>query len=260
MRKARSVVRAVGVAALILGATVLIGCDKKDEGTKPAAGGEPASAAAAATAVTGKGVIRGHVKFSGMAPVLKPVERDCHPGGPKMVIPDESVLVSPAGELKNVIVFLKNPPAAGAAQPAPIIDQKDCVYVPHVVAMQTGQDLKFTSSDPILHNVHVVSMDNGEYNQSIAKGDTKSYPVKAAGFFKAKCDVHPWMVCSVGAFDHPYFAVTKDDGSFEFHDLPLGRYTLGFWQEKLGQRTLADVAVADDKPADVTFTYEPKKP
>jgi hypothetical protein len=229
MRKAKVALRAVGVAAFVLGAAVMIGCDKKDESTKPAADGAPATAA---TAVTGKGILRGHVKFSGTAPVLKPVDRDCHPGGPKMVIPDESVLVSPAGELKNVIVFLKNPPAGGAtAQPAPIIDQKDCV-----------------------------SMDNGEYNQSIAKGDTKSYPVKAAGFFKAKCDIHPWMVCCVGAFDHPYFAVTRDDGSFEFRDLPPGRYTLGFWQEKLGQRTLADVAVADDKPADVTFTYEPKKP
>lgn len=258
MRKAKTALRAVGVAAFVLSAAVMIGCDKKDENSKPAAGGIPATVAAA---TTGKGILRGHVKFSGTAPVLKPFERDCHVGGPKMVIPDESVLVGPAGELKNVIVFLKNPPpASGTAQPTPIIDQKDCVYVPHVVAIQTGQDLKFTSSDPIPHNVHVVSMDNGEYNQSIAKGDTKTYPVKAPGFFKAKCDIHPWMVCSVGAFDHPYFAVTNEDGGFEFRDLPPGRYTIGFWQEKLGQRTLADAAVADDKPADVTFTYEPKKP
>jgi uncharacterized protein (DUF2141 family) len=68
------------------------------------------------------------------------------------------------------------------------------------------------------------------------------------------------MVCNVGAFDHPYFAVTKDDGSFEFRDLPPGRYTLGFWQEKLGQRTLEDVSIADDHPADVVFQYQPKKP
>jgi plastocyanin len=260
MRKAKLALRAVGVMAFTLSAVVLNGCDKKDGSSRSAGGGSaPATSAAA---VTGKGILRGHVKFSGTPPVLKPVDRDCHPGGPKMTIPDETVTVSPAGELKNVIVFLKNPPAAAgaAAQAAPIVDQKNCVYVPHVVAMQTGQDLKFTSSDPVPHNVHVVSMDNGEYNQSIAKGDTKSYPVKAAGFFKAKCDIHPWMVCCVGAFDHPYFAVTRDDGSFEFRDLPPGRYTLGFWQEKLGQRTLADVAVADDKPADVTFTYEPKKP
>src|SRR4051812_21737797 len=197
MRKANSALRALGVAAFVLGAAVLIGCDKKDEGTKAAGGATPSTVAAA---VTGKGILRGHVKFNGTAPVLKPFDRDCHPGGPKMVIPDETVLISPTGELKNVIVFLKNPPATGAAQPAPIIDQKDCVYVPHVVAMQTGQDVKFTSSDPVLHNVHVVSIDNGEYNQSIAKGETKSYPVKAAGFFKAKCDVHPWMVCNVGVF------------------------------------------------------------
>jgi plastocyanin len=201
------------------------------------------------------------VKYSGPAPVLKPAQRDCHPGGAKVIIPDETVLVSPAGELKNVIVFLKNPPAAaGSSQPTPVIDQKDCVYIPHVVAVQTGQALRFTSSDPVLHNVHVWPNPNGEYNQSIIKGDTKSYPVNSPAFFKVKCDVHPWMMSNVGAFDHPYFAVTKDDGTFEFRDLPAGRYTLGFWHEKFGQRTQEDVAVADDKPADITFTYEPKKP
>jgi hypothetical protein len=108
--------------------------------------------------------------------------------------------------------------------------------------------------------VHVGPNDNGEYNQGITKGDTKNYPVNSAAFFKVKCDVHPWMLCNVGAFDHPYFAVTRDDGTFEFKDLPPGQYTVGFWHEKLGQRTQADVAVADDKPADITFTYEPTKP
>ncbi|MDB5318607.1 MAG: hypothetical protein JWN40_238 [Phycisphaerales bacterium] len=257
MQNTKPVFGAVGVAALVLGAAVLIGCDKKDGSANT---GRASATPTTAAATTGKGVLRGHVKFSGPAPVLKPVDRDCHPGGPKVTIPDESVLVSPSGDLKNVIVFLKNPPAGGSPQPAPVVDQKDCVYTPHVVATQTGQPLKFTSSDPVLHNVHVGPNDNGEYNQSIAKGDTKSYPVNSPAFFKVSCDVHPWMLCNVGAFDHPYFAVTKDDGTFEFRDLPPGRYTLGFWHEKLRQRTLEDIPVADDKPADITLTYEPKKP
>jgi len=84
MRKAKLALRAVGVMAFTLSAVVLNGCDKKDDGSRSAGGGSaPATSAAA---VTGKGILRGHVKFSGTPPVLKPVDRDCHPGGPKMTI------------------------------------------------------------------------------------------------------------------------------------------------------------------------------
>src|SRR5438046_2651415 len=169
MQNIRTTLRVIGLTALALGAAAMIGCDKKDGAGQPAGGNGPVAttATAASTATTGKGILRGRVKYSGPAPVLKPVQRDCHPGGPKVIIPDETVLVSPAGELQNVIVFLKNPPAAGSSQPPPMIDQKDCIYIPHVVALQTGQALKFTSSDPVLHNVHVGPNPNGEYNQGI---------------------------------------------------------------------------------------------
>src|SRR5712671_573846 len=122
MQNIRTMLRAVGVTALALGtAALIVACDKKDGAAQPASGNAPA----ATTATTGNGILRGRVKYSGPAPVLKPAQRDCHPGGPKVIIPDETVLVSPAGELKNVIVFLKNPPPAGSSQASPVIDQKD---------------------------------------------------------------------------------------------------------------------------------------
>jgi YVTN family beta-propeller protein len=42
------------------------------------------------------------------------------------------------------------------------------------------------------------------------------------------------MHAFIGVLDHPYFAVSKDDGSFEIKNLPPGTYTIGVWQEKLG--------------------------
>jgi plastocyanin len=254
--------------ALVLGTlVVLAGCDKEDGRARPGglsgvAMATPATTTAAPTAngtgataavPAGKGGIRGKVKYSGLAPVLKPTERDCHPGGAKVTIPDESVILAPGGELKNVIVFLKNPPAGGTPRPAPVVDQKDCIYVPHVIALQAGQEITFTSSDPVLHNVHVLPSDNGEMNRGMNKGDKLKFPVSAPAFFKVMCDVHPWMSCRVGVFEHPYFAVTKADGGFEFTDLPVGTYSVGVWHEKLGQRA-QDVAVTADKAAEVTIT------
>ena len=37
-----------------------------------------------------------------------------------------------------------------------------------------------------------------------------------------KCDVHGWMNAYVGVLDHPYFAVTGADGTFELKGLPPG--------------------------------------
>jgi plastocyanin len=240
--------------ALIVLATVICGCNREDGRNPPVAkNAGPGATTAAAVLTTGKGILRGVVKYSGPAPVLKPSQRECHPGGPLVNIPDESVLVGPKGELKNVIVFLKNPPGEGPVHESPVIDQKDCVYIPHVVAMQTGQSIKFTSNDPVLHNIHVISRQNGEFNQGIQKGGEVLFPVTSPDFFPVKCDVHPWMMCRVGVFDHPYFTVTKDDGAFEFKNLPPGTYTVGVYHEKLGQRT-QDATVADDKPADITIT------
>ena len=74
--------------------------------------------------------------------------------------------------------------------------------------------------------------------------------------FKIKCDVHPWMGAYLGVFDHPYFAVTDDSGSYTISGLPAGKYVIEAWHEKLGSQT-ADITV-DDSGASQDFSF--KKP
>jgi hypothetical protein len=38
-------------------------------------------------------------------------------------------------------------------------------------------------------------------------------------------------------FDHPFFAITNDDGSFEIEGAPAGAQKLVIWQEKVGYVT-----------------------
>jgi plastocyanin len=249
--------------AVLLLCGFIAGCDREDGRdplfAKNGTQGAPATGAAGQIAAgPATGVIRGKIKFTGTKPPAKPVQRDCHPGV-KVMIPDETYLVGPGGELKNAVVFLKNPPEVPGAQtpPAPVIDQVNCIYVPHVVAARVGQQVTFTSGDPVLHNVHVIARENGETNQSQQKGETRTMEVKAAEFMTVKCDVHPWMTAKIAAFDHPFYAVTGDDGSFVINGLPSGSYTIGVWHEKLGQRA-QDVSVALDKAAEVVITVEKK--
>ena len=68
--------------------------------------------------------------------------------------------------LRNVIVYLDGVPGRydGAAADAAVLDQVDCRYDPHVLAVQAGQTLLVKSSDPTLHNVHYQPAANAAAN------------------------------------------------------------------------------------------------
>ena len=73
--------------------------------------------------------------------------------------------------------------------------------------------------------------------------------------FRIKCDVHPWMSSYVAVFNHPYFAVTGPDGTFEIPGLPAGTYTIEAWHERLGSQR-SGVTLLDGLTAmvDLAFT------
>jgi hypothetical protein len=54
---------------------------------------------------------------------------------------------------------------------------------------------------------------------------------------------------------HPFFAVSKDDGSFSIEKVPAGDYTVEAWHTHYGLKT-AKVKVEDGKTAEVAFTYD----
>ena len=70
-----------------------------------------------------------------------------------------------------------------------------------------------------------------------------------------KCDVHPWMFAWVGVVDHPFFAVTGADGSFNLEGLPPGTYTVEAWHESLGAQTQT-VTIGEQETGDITFSFQ----
>ncbi len=201
------------------------------------------------TAAAGEGVIRGRVTLAGFAPLPKLI-----PGSP--MVTDESIVIGPQQGLKNVIVYLEDAPKATFVLQMPaVLDQIKCVYVPHVVAVQAGQTLRLKSSDALLHNVHLKCAVNPDANYGFpgpGQRDIRLALPKAP--FAVKCDVHPWMSAWIGVFDHPWFAVTADDGSFTIARVPPGTYTLVAWQESLPQQQ-QQITVSDGGQTDVQFAF-----
>jgi plastocyanin len=174
----------------------------------------------------------------------------------------EDVVVGDHGGLANVLVHVKaglngktfEPPASAVR-----FDQKGCSFQPHVIALRTGQHLEITNSDQVTHNIHPMPRENREWNQGQPSG---SEPIqrefrKSETGIPVKCNVHAWMRSYIHVIDHPYFAVSAPDGSFELTNLPPGEYTLEAWHEKLGQQTATvTVKAAGAAAADFSFKGE----
>jgi plastocyanin len=157
------------------------------------------------------------------------------------------------------VVYVKDGGKLGGAAPTtPVeLDQKGCVYVPHVVTVMVGQELKAKNSDGFLHNVHGLAKDNGEFNfpQQQKGQENKIDATKAAETYKVKCDVHPWMSAWAAVLTHPYYAVTGKDGKFSIPNLPPGTYEIEAWHEKLGtQKASVTVGASDTKTQDFKFS------
>ena len=222
------------------------GCDQSDA-AKETAAARPVRA--------GTGILRGVVRLQGKAPPPRPISNQpCHAGATPIV--DESVVTDDAGHLQNVIVYLEDAPGAAPASPPPaVLDQVDCHYVPHVLALRTGQTLRVVNPDPAFHNVHGMCEKNPAFNfAEVSAGQSKDMSFAAPERFTIRCDVHPWMRSVVQVFDHPWFAVTGKDGSFDIENVPPGEYTLVAWQERYGEVKMKVTAQdAKTSRADLTF-------
>jgi len=211
------------------------------------------------------GAVKGKVQFTGHSPARKPVDMSSDPAcveahhGKAFEVP---IAVNPNRTLADVFVYVKSG-LEGKKFPVPAtpvtIDQKGCWFHPHVIGIQTGQVLSVTNSDPVTHNIHPLAQINREWNHSQGAGDTPLARkfVKPEVMIRVKCNIHSWMHAYIGVLDHPYFAVTGADGSFEIPNLPPGDYVLEAWQETLGtQEQKITVTPAGKIQADFHFKGE----
>jgi plastocyanin len=209
---------------------------------KPAA---PAASAGKKVDPATAGAITGQVKFEGTLPPAdlirmnadrKCVQGDANPQGSSLVVSDDK-------SVANAFVYVKDglDPAYTFDVPATPaeLDQKGCLYSPRVLGVRVGQAIEIVNSDPTLHNVHALPMNNREFNHGQPKQFSKLSEVFTTPevMVRFKCDVHSWMSAWVGVVDHPFFAVTDAAGAFKLPGLPPGSYTVEVWHEKLGRKT-----------------------
>lgn len=234
-------------------------------GEEAASTSEPTTSEPAATApdLSNAGGVDGMVMFSGDAPSADPVAMAADPfcqSSHSDAVMQAPVMVTADGGLRNVVVHV----AGGldgytfdTPSEAIELDQQGCLYDPHVLSLQTGQTLIVRNSDDTLHNVNVQPSNNSPFNQGQpVAGMTLEHTFENPEVgIPARCDVHPWMGAFISVFEHPYFAVSGDNGEFSIGQLPPGDYVIEAWHETLGTQTQS-VTVAPNETGSITIGFE----
>jgi hypothetical protein len=216
----------------------------------------------------GEGKITGTVKFDGTPPHMRGIDMSKDPYCSKAHANDpaemQTVVVGKSGGLANVVLYISEGLSADAANAkstqVPVFDQKNCMYTPHVLAMDATQEFKVTTSDQTAHNIHPEPnplTGNIPWNQSQPPGAppiVKSW--KTPEMIHVKCNIHPWMSGYFAVVKGPY-ATTDENGSYTIENVPPGNYTVTAWQESLPAQT-QKVTVAAGKPATADFTFKGK--
>jgi plastocyanin len=206
--------------------------------------------------------VRGVVHFDGKIQPAKPINMAADPVCAKQhptPATVQEVTADSKGDLANVIVFVSeglgdrtfDPPA----QPA-VVEQKGCMYEPHIMAIRANQTLEVVNEDATSHNIHPQPANNREWNKAEPPNSKMEEAFAREEIaIPVKCNLHPWMRSYIAVFKHPYFAVTGKDGSFDLSNLPPGTYTIKAWHEKLGTATQT-VTVGANETKEISFAFK----
>jgi plastocyanin len=197
-----------------------------------------AAVALHSTAAADWGSLKGRFVVDGAPPALPPlvISKDQHCIDSKPV--NETVVIGDGGGLANAVVYVflgrrgsidVHPDYEAELEESVVLDNIGCHFVPHVARVRTGQTFVLKNSDPVGHNTNVT----GIFNEIIPAGDERPKTFNRAESLPipVTCNIHPWMKGHVLVQEHPYMAVSGEDGTFEIKNIPAGNFNFQFWHE-----------------------------
>jgi plastocyanin len=151
-------------------------------------------------------------------------------------------------------------PAAGAPRPPAgqkaIMDQRELMFVPEVLVVQTGTAVDFPNSDQVRHQVYSFSPAK-TFQLALYAGRAHAPVVfDHAGLVTLGCNIHDHMLGYIYVTDSPWYGRTAADGTLRLRDLPPGEYTVRIWHALLaesGPQLAQVVRLADGASATASF-------
>ena len=190
-------------------------------------------------AVVGGGAITGTVDLEGAAPVAPIIRPTVDQGVCGNSIVDKSIKLS-GTRIGGAIVWLTDI-RSGKAFPLERrfeLNNSNCTLDPYVQAIATGGTLNVGNDDRLVHTNRFINVGTGKI-AGIAPFNDDGELVPVDRFtepaeIEVVSDKHPWTRAWIAVLDHPYFAQTTANGTFNIDAVPAGRYRVRAWHPAIG--------------------------
>lgn len=202
------------------------------------------------------GAIQGVVRFTGTVP---PAEKITTTDG--AVIQHRDVIVDAKSKgLRDVYVLLEDAPAQPKVKKAEqaVLDQRDMIFLPRVLAVRHGQAVRFDNNDLCNHSVQAAStVAANSFNRFVQPAqpfdhvfEPQTRPVLIG------CSLHAWMRAWVFVAPHPWFALSDANGKFQIDQAPVGKYTLWLRHPDTGMQERRAAQVTANRVLEITVDWD----
>lgn len=161
-------------------------------------------------------------------------------------------------DLDNIVVYLEGEGLEQTGSPtatAPMLNQKDAEFVPHVQAVVRGTTVSIINHDNTFHNVFSLSPVKKFNIGRRPAGESVPITFDETGVVQVFCDIHSQMTAYILVLDNSYFVKPDHDGNFVLKDVPAGAYTIRAWHERLPVAS-KKVTVRPGSTIDITLVLE----
>ena len=136
------------------------------------------------------------------------------------------------------------------------MDQRNLMFVPDVLVVQTGTAVDFPNSDQVRHQVYSFSPAK-PFQLALYAGRAHAPVVfEHAGLVTVGCNIHDSMLGYIWVTDSPWFGRTGANGTLQLRDLTSGDYTVRVWHSRLsetGPQLETHVHLEDGAPLTASF-------
>lgn len=207
----------------------------------------------ATTVLAQGGAIEGTIRYAGTAPEVRTIAVTKNQEFCGQTLLSRQLVVND-GNVQYAVVHVDG--AKGKATTGRVaLTNSKCSFDPPVLVASAKSIIEIGNQDPILHNTHLRMRRRTLANLALPhQGDKieNSRILRRAGLVDVECDTHGWMTAKIFVFDHPFYDITDEAGTFHITDVPPGTYTLKLWHEVLGELEQS-VTVKSDATTSVDF-------